>query len=161
MLSSLDSLQVQLSSISNSYMAWSTILESMVLDLPNHGNSCNPSKISSTKWSLYYDQLCFHLLHNKYFWLLLWNYGPVWTYKAHSHLCSIQIPHKVKKWIMHLHTNYHDTTSHSRYLPWLELLGSHDIHVINEHIPQYCKTLNLPNIKHEYINTINHLEWSK
>ena len=41
-----------------------------------------PSKISWTIWLLYGDQQHNHLLHNKYFWLLLQHYGPVPVHKA-------------------------------------------------------------------------------
>ena len=37
-------------------------------DLPDQWDSCNASKISSTLWLLYYDQLYLHLLDNKRFW---------------------------------------------------------------------------------------------
>ena len=52
------------------------------LTLPDCRGSCNPSKISLTIWLLYCDQICLHLTHNKWFWVLPQHYDPVWTHKA-------------------------------------------------------------------------------
>ena len=50
--------------------------------LSSYWDSCDSSEISWTIWWLYWDQLHFHLLHNKCLWSLLWHYHPVWTHKA-------------------------------------------------------------------------------
>ena len=50
----------------------------------------------------------------------------------HINLCSFQITYDAKKCTRCQYTNYHNTTNHSWYLPWLELLWSHDIHTTNK-----------------------------
>ena len=52
----------------------------------------------------------------------------------HINLCSFQLTHGVKLRTTYLSTTYHNTTNHSRYLPHLELLWSHDILAANYHI---------------------------
>ena len=51
-------------------------------------------------------------------------------------ICAVFKSHIVKQYTMYQCTPYHDTTNHSRYLPWVELLLSFDMH-----IPKYCEII--------------------
>ena len=68
------------------------------------------------------------------FWLLPWHYGPIWTCKTYipkldyiacSFVWLSNKTHSEKQCTTYQWTNYHDTTNHDWYLPYLELLWSH------------------------------------
>ena len=67
-------------------MVWSSVLESMVLSLPDVACSYRflqpSSAFSSTIWLLYCHQLLLHLTHNEPFWLLSQCYSPVQIHKS-------------------------------------------------------------------------------
>ena len=52
------------------------------------------------------------------------------TTLLHVHQCNFQITSGLKE-CTYQHTNYHNTTNHNRYFPWLQLLWSHDICTAN------------------------------
>ena len=68
------------------FLGWSTVLESMVLSLPNVAWSLrflqSKQNFLKTIWLLYCNQVHLHPLCNKCFCLLLRHYDPVWTSKA-------------------------------------------------------------------------------
>ena len=93
------------------------------LTLPNCWDSFNQNKVSLNVWFLYFDQLGLHLWHKKYFLLFLLLYGTIWIWKAEvpkldyiAHLSVWLSNHTVKQCTTCLHTNYHDTNNHSKYL---------------------------------------------
>ena len=49
------------------------------------------------------------------------------------HLYIFQITHEMKQCTTCQSTTYHNTTNHSGYFQWLELLWSHDIHATNSY----------------------------
>ena len=112
-------------------MALSMVSESMLLGVPDDRGSCNSSNIFLTICLLYCDQQHLHLLHNKFFWLLLQfefvkhKFPNKITF--HIHLHGFQIIHIIRQ-CMCQYTSYHDTINHSQYLHYLDCF-SHMIYM--------------------------------
>ena len=56
---------------------------------------------------------------------------------VHVHQCGFQIANGLKKFITCQRTTYPDTTDHSGYLPWRQLLQSGDVRATKRHAPKY------------------------
>ena len=99
-------------------MVCSKALESIILSLPDCWDSCNPSKISSIIWLLYYDKLPLHFSHNKCFWLLQQHYGQVQTHRIpeldYVISSSVYLSTPTQNEAMHTMSVHYYTTNHRR-----------------------------------------------
>ena len=122
----------------NTWLLWARPWNSHFSAYPiliNRRGSCNPREIASTIWLLYFDQLNFHLLHNKYFWLLPWRYSRVRTQKARKVHELKYLAHSFVWLSKHTQSEWNNVLTHqlprSCQQQHFELLRSRDMLAVN------------------------------